>query len=328
MGLDIEAGGGERSKGLNSSIEVTGESSYYGQGFWLLIWMANNILVTIMNKAIFANIDFKYPFALSTIHMACNVIGSQIYFFVSRSSKPKQLEGSSRFPIFLLSVVFALNIAIGNTSLRWVSVNFNQVCRALVPAIVMIISGLYFGKTYSSQRKWAVIPIVIGVALTFYGDMHYSAVGAFYTFLCVVLAALKAVMSGEILTGDLKLHPMDLLSKMCPLALMQITVMCMLSGELEEIVARWPELVASSAPLVVLLSGILAFSLNWSSFMANKVTSALTLCIAANVKQVLLVAVGTLYFGDPVGLINGCGIFLVMIASFKYSLVSLNEGKS
>lgn len=69
-------------------------------------------------------------------------------------------------------------------------------------------------------------------------DMHYSFIGACYTGLCVLLAALKAVMSGEILTGDLKLHPMDLLSKMCPLALMQITVMCLLSGEVEEIMGR------------------------------------------------------------------------------------------
>jgi hypothetical protein len=46
-----------------------------------------------------------------------------------RNQKPKQLEGSSRGPIFLLSLVFALNIAIGNTSLRWVSVNFNQVLK-------------------------------------------------------------------------------------------------------------------------------------------------------------------------------------------------------
>jgi hypothetical protein len=65
--------------------------------------------------------------------------------------------------------VFALNIAIGNMSLRWVSVNFNQVARALVPAVVMLVSMAYFGKTYSSDRKWAVIPVVIGVGLTFYG---------------------------------------------------------------------------------------------------------------------------------------------------------------
>lgn len=49
-----------------------------------MIWMANNIFVTILNKAIFANIDFKYPYTLSTIHMACNVVGSQLFFYFSR----------------------------------------------------------------------------------------------------------------------------------------------------------------------------------------------------------------------------------------------------
>lgn len=225
----------------------------------------------------------------------------------------------------------------------------------------------YYGKSFSLQRKLSVLPIVFGVALAFYGDMSFTPIGAFYTIFCVILAALKAVAGGELLTGDLKLHEIDLLSKMCPLALLQIGLVSVLTGkcsmepcnhyhyytfclslvhigtwllhqrlavrknylqlanpinieftrqsdhfynqqmtiwnhfincaftvgnwwtmigEVGEIVGRWKELALGPAPQVVLLSGILSFSLNVSSFIANKVTSALTLCIAANVKQV------------------------------------------
>lgn len=150
----------------------------------------------------------------------------------------------------------------------------------------MIISMVYYRRTFSANRKLAVIPIVLGVALAFYGDMSFTAIGVFYTFLCVILAALKAVVGGELLTGELKLHEMDLLSKMCPLAFIQIGLASVLTGEVSEIMGRWQELAVSSAPQVVLLSGLLSFSLNVSSFIANKVTSPLTLCITANVKQV------------------------------------------
>lgn len=76
----------------------------------------------------------------------------------------------------------------------------------------------------------AVVPIVVGVGLTFYGDMTFTNIGATYTMLCVVFAALKAVVSGELLTGDLKLHPIDLLLKMCPLALIEIGILAIATG--------------------------------------------------------------------------------------------------
>jgi hypothetical protein len=291
----------------------------------ILIWGINNIAVTLVNKAAFASVDFKYPYVLSTVHIAMNLIGSQIYFSTVRSAKPKQIDSSYRGRIIAFSAIFTLNIAIGNMSLRWVSVNFNQVMRALIPAIVMVISMIFYGKTYSTQRKWAVVPIIIGVALAFLGDISTSMIGALYTMACIFMAALKAVASGELLTGDLKLHPIDLLSKMCPFALIMCLFIAILQGEVYELMSRWEEIVVSSAPLVVLISGFLSFGLNVSSFTANKYTSPLTLCIAANVKQVLLVLFGTMIFQDQVPFVNGLGIVIVLAASFRYGLIALSE---
>ena len=108
--------------------------------------MANNIAVTVLNKAVFANVDFKYPFALTFVHMAFNTVGSKTYLYVEESrsralslptssllsppapiSKPapsvKALTRKQTIAVVLFSVIFSLNISIGNVSLRHVSVN-------------------------------------------------------------------------------------------------------------------------------------------------------------------------------------------------------------
>jgi Triose-phosphate Transporter family len=254
--------------------------------------MANNVGVTLLNKAAFATVDFHYPYFLSFVHMVCNSVGSQLVFLsldqdiktgrtgifqrMLGNIERKELDPSGKKSIIAFSVIFSLNIAIGNVSLRHVSVNFNQVMRSLVPAIT-IAMGMCLRKPISSARVIAVVPVVIGVAMAVWGDMTFTALGFFYTCMCVILAALKVVASGEMLSGSLKLHPVDLLGHMAPLALLQCVVLSYLTGEINSIASR-PELYTDYYPMgVVLLSGILSFSLNICSLMANKMTSPLTL---------------------------------------------------
>lgn len=326
---------------------------------WLLVWTVNNIGVTLLNKAAFAKVNFHYPYFLSAVHMACNALGSQYVFYSINYRKQSTISGSSNSSsgdtgaslsriitnllghvqrqaldvngqrmILMFSVVFSLNIAIGNVSLRHVSVNFNQVLRSLVPAIT-ILMGLALGKTISMKRRLAVLPVIVGVAMACYGDMSFTPIGFFYTVLCVLLAATKVVAGGEMLTGNLKLHPVDLLAHMAPLALMQCIALSFLTGEIQSIAARWPTelnpFVDWYPMFVVWLSGAFSFSLNICSLQANKLTSPLTLCIAANVKQVLMIVISTILFDTQVSFMNGMGIVVVLMGSARYSYVSVME---
>lgn len=307
---------------------------------WLMLWMANNIGVTLLNKASFATVDFHYPYFLSFVHMVCNSIGSVIIFrSIEHDARTgttgffqsllgtinrKQLDDSGRKKILGFSVIFSLNIAVGNVSLRHVSVNFNQVMRSLVPAITIAI-GLCLGKDISNKRIISVIPVVMGVAMATFGDNVFTALGFFYTVFCILLASAKVVASGEMLTGSLKLHPVDLLGHMAPLAMVQCIFLSFVTGEIGEIVSR-EDLYDSFYPAaVVLTSGLFSFSLNISSLMANKLTSPLTLCISANVKQVAMIAISTIIFSTPISPLNGAGIVVVLLGSAQYSYVSVLE---
>jgi len=308
-----------------------------------------------MNKAAFAKVDFRYPYFLSAVHMACNTLGSYMIFWTIKSErvdfdssaktlpitgeeswvtkmlghvKRQALDRKGKNMILAFSVIFSMNIAIGNVSLQYVSVNFNQVMRSLVPAIT-IVMGFILGKPTSFNRQVAVLPVIVGVAMACFGDMSYTTLGFFYTVLCIILAALKVVASGEMLTGSLKLHPFDLLGHMAPLAFVQCLAMSFATGEVASIASRWEtELspkVDRNPMLVVLLSGVLSFTFNISSLQANKLTSPLTLCIAGNVKQVLMIVIATVIFSVHITPLNGVGICVVLAGSAWYSYISISE---
>jgi hypothetical protein len=118
----------------------------------------------------------------------------------------------------------------------------------------------------------------LGVGVATYGDYYFTAWGFFLTVLGTVLSAFKGVVTNQVQVGELKLHPMDLLMRMAPLACVQTFIASYYSGELERMSANFDW--TFNAMMILAGNGILAFSMNLVSFTANKKTSALTMGVA------------------------------------------------
>lgn len=287
---------------------------------WLAAYFFNGLVLTIFNKAVMQFLDFNYPWALTAVHSFCSAVGCYLLYLFG-AFKPAKLSRRGNHVVLALSVLYTANIGLSNFSLNLVTVPFHQIVRATTPIFVLIINVAWLGYSPSSQIVLSLLPTIFGVGLATYGDYSFTAFGFFWTILGTMSSALKGVVTNQVQVGELKLHPMDLLLRLSPLACVEAVLASYYTGEAAKLQAkfRWTPNVTS----ILLINGVLAFSMNLVSFYANKKTSALTMGVAGNIKQVLSIITAVVVFSLRISGTNLAGIIVTLCGGFYYSAVDL-----
>jgi len=73
------------------------------------------------------------------------------------------------------------------------------------------------------------------------------------------------------------------------------------------------------------MNGCIAFGLNIVSFTANKKAGALSMTVAANIKQVLTILVAVFMFELNITSMNGVGILFTLVGGAWYGYVGYEE---
>lgn len=190
-----------------------------------------------------------------------------------------------------------------------VTLAFHQVFRATTPVFCVAIYRVIFSSTYGAATYVSLVPMILGVGLATYGDYYATTLGFCMTLLGAILAAVKTVVTNCMQTAGLHLSAVEILYRLSPLALLQSLVAAYLNGEVSDFqsfVAR-PGNLNNSAVLILLVNAAMAFGLNFTSFTANKKAGALTMTVAANMKQALTVLLAILFWELEVGWMNALG---------------------
>ncbi|KAG6826209.1 hypothetical protein H0H92_000704 [Tricholoma furcatifolium] len=138
------------------------------------------------------------------------------------------------------------------------------------------------------------------------------------------------------------LLPLHLLYLLSPLAFLESTLLAQFTGELgrvrefmfpqsrllTSVFARSMPVspgISSTQLFFFLINGVMAFGLNVVSFSANRKVGALSMTVAANVKQVLTILCAVAMFDLPITPMNGIGIILTLIGGVLYTSIELKE---
>ncbi|PVF96921.1 TPT-domain-containing protein [Serendipita vermifera] len=314
----------------------------HSEPFWLVLYFMFNLGLTLYNK--FVLVTFPFPYTLTAIHTLCGSVGC----YVLRENEfytPARLTTRQNLVLFAFSVLYTVNIAVSNLSLQLVTIPFHQVVRAASPLFTIVLAYYISSTRVSSIKLLSLLPVVAGVGFTTYGDYYFTWWGLVLTVFGTFLAALKTIVTNILQSGNprlrlapeskgpvtkpidsgLKLHPLDLLGRMSPLAFIQCVLYATMSGELDR-VRKYGALAMDNRKMLALsTNGLIAFGLNIVSFTANKKSGPLTMNIAANVKQVLTMASAVVIFDLVITPANLLGIVLTLLGGAWYALVEYRE---
>ena len=169
---------------------------------------------------------------------------------------------------------------------------------SLIPVILGVALASVSTRSSDNSRS------NISVTRRTYGDYYFTTWGLVLTLLGTFLAALKTIFTNVLQSNSssattlsnskpesvfaalhlipprLAMHPLDLLTRMCPLAFIQCVFYAWISGELKS-VRDWSAHEMTWYTVAGLITnGCIAFGLNIVSFTANKKAGALSMTVA------------------------------------------------
>jgi solute carrier family 35 protein C2 len=310
------------------------------------------------------NLDFHFPLFTTSLHMVVQfTCASAVLFFVphlrpgagsvdSHAHAYSQVDGSeedrgrhggrrnsspseSKGPLMTRWFYFtrigpcgtatALDIGLGNFSLRFISLTFFTMCKSSVLAFVLLFAFI-FRLEKPSWRLGGIITLMsIGVIMMVAGETAFNALG----FILVMTASFCSGFRWSLtqillLRNPATSNPFSSIFFLTPVMFLALFLLALpIEGTANvieglHILADTKGILLGS--LIMLFPGFLAFLMVAAEFALLKRTSVVTLSVCGIFKEVLTISAAGAVFGDELSPINVSGLVVTIasIAAYNY----------
>ena len=291
----------------------------------LVVWLSLSSAVILSNKWLLHPMRFPFPVSLTCWHMAVSAVVGAVA--VRSGMVPKQQLSWKTWAKICLPVgaLSAASLFFGNMSFMYLTVSFMQMLKANMPVIIFIVGCIFATEVFTLASFSIMVLIAAGVAMASYGELNFSLLGTICMFSAMSCEAVRLTLVQTLLQRqDLQLNPLSTLYYIMPISTACLLPIVLVSEAQGLQNCAW--LTYHSIP-ILLANAAGAVALNLSIYIVVGTMSALTMKLAAIVKDIALVAVSCAVFGDTLTFagIFGYSIALTGVCLYNYRKICLQE---
>ncbi|XP_063988969.1 solute carrier family 35 member E3-like isoform X2 [Diachasmimorpha longicaudata] len=226
--------------------------------------------------------------------------------------------------MILIATTFCGFVVLTNLSLAYNTVGTYQVAKMLTTPCVIMMQMCFYDKHFSVMIKLTLIPIALGVIINFYYDLQFNIRGTIYAGLGVIVTSLYQVWVNR-KQKEFQMDPMQLLYYQAPISAAMLFIIIPVLEPLDNTIIRhWSCFDIS----IVLLSSIVAFFVNLTSYWIIGYTSPLTYNMVGHCKFCLLLLGGAIIFHESLAFNQTTGIALTLGGIILYAHVKMKDNRS
>ncbi|KAM0286962.1 hypothetical protein ACHAQH_000646 [Verticillium albo-atrum] len=319
----------------------------------ILLWYIFSLSISLYNKWMFDKdrLNFAFPLFTTSCHMLVQFALSGLVLYFIPSLRPQNSQhnsdaGRSRHETEperpLMSKLFyltrigpcgaatGLDIGLGNTSLKFITLTFYTMCKSSSLAFVLIFAFVFRLEKPTWRLVGIITAMTFGVILMVSGEVEFKLGG----FVLVISAAFFsgfrwALTQILLLRNPATSNPFSSIFFLAPVMFVVLLAIAIpvegFPGLIEGLKVLVKEWGIFMTPLFLLFPGCIAFLMTASEFALLQRTSVVTLSIAGIFKEVVTISAAALVFEDHLTPINAVGLVTTMLAIIAYNWMKIRQ---
>jgi drug/metabolite transporter (DMT)-like permease len=279
----------------------------------------------MVNQYILKYLHFPYPILLSALGVVASGLTARIlvqmgYFKLQRAEAVEGVLWYKRvLPVGFCS---AATLAFGNLVYLYLDVGFIQMLKSFVPVILMA-TGYVFGiETISSPVFIAVMIISIGTAATCTASPELHIIGLFVMFGAEFFESIRLVLT-QFFLQDLKFSVIESQYILSPACFFWLFLLAC--------IFELPQFLEQNAITIVfenlnwfIFAAALGVGVNFITYFVIQFTSSLTMKILGTVRNICLVFVGVIFYGENITTNQFLGYSIALVGFAGYNAAKMN----